>query len=376
MPTFRQTPAFIRYLKVRVVILKRPMFWVATSGLILSIFLVGEYLTHPQSYIGSQSPGDNDLDAATPPNQNPLGNLPTQDTPASNNEIFETLPELSTVPAQVTPAQITTDPRSPKSNVSRSPLLQEFLLDQSSTAAQIKPGRSPSSSFSSSFSAEAQRDRPSESPLPSFSSLGSPPSGFPGTLSNSTASYSGTASLNASPAINPLQSALDRYSPNGRHSSLSPVRSPSQPLGDNSLGNSRLSDPEGSFRQDSLRQTERTPSGLPRTQFTPQISPSPGTTGYTLPPTLRTSTPSASPSSIGNLQPIPGQIPLQTAPATPGQPYNSGQTPYPTGQTTAYPSAQPSLAPSFQPMPSPFSVPRAVPGRSIGGGQINTFSNP
>jgi hypothetical protein len=117
---------------------------------------------------------------------------------------------------------------------------------------------------------------------------------------------------------------------------------------------------------------------LPRSQFTPQLSPFPGTTGYTLPPTLRTSTPDVSPSSSSsNLQPIPGQITPQAAPAVPGQFYTNGRSSYPdTGHSTAYPNAQPSLAPSSQPIPSPFSVPRSVPGRSIGGGQINTFSNP
>jgi hypothetical protein len=370
MPTFKQTPASIRYLKARLNILKRPMVWAVASGLILSVFWVGEYLANPQQYTGG-----NDLDADTnPPNQNPLGNLPTQNIPASSGELFETLPEISTVPTQTSSA-----PQFPRSDSSRSPLLQEFLLGRSSTAApKDKPGRSQSPSFSTPSSSETRRDRPPASRLPSLYSLDSPLLGLPSSsLSSTAASRSSASSSNGSNAINPLQSALDRYSPIGGSSQLTPARSLAQSSAKPRLGNPRLST-EDLVRQDSLGQPDTFPQGLPSPQFAPQLSPLPGTTGYTLPPTLRTPTSSVSPSSSsGNLQPIPGQITPQTAPAVPGQSFRDGQPSYPSArQTTAYPSAQPSLAPSSQPLPSAFSVPRAVPGRSIGGGQMNTFSNP
>lgn len=365
MPTFKQPPASIRYLKARLHILKRPQVWATASGLALSVFLVGVYLVNSQQYTSS-----NDLDAATD-SFNPSGNLPSQNLSASNSELFETLPDLSTVPTQTS-----LDSQSLKSDNSRSPLFQEFLLDQPSIAAQNnKPGRSQSSSFSTSSSFEAQRDRPSASRIPSFSSPESPSSGFPGSTFSSPANHSATSSLNGSPTVNPLQSALDRYSPNSRQSQFSPA-SLSQPSVDNSSRGSGLSPTEDSVRQDTGGQ-QSSPQGFSSPQFAPQLSPFPGTTGYTLPPTLRTSTPSTSPSFNSNLQPIPGQITPQTAPTAPGQSYDYGQPSYPSAsQTTAYPNAQPSLAPYSQPMPSPFSVPRAVPGRSIGGGQINTFSNP
>ncbi len=370
MPTFKQTPASISYRKARLNFLKRPTVWATACGLLLSVFLVGEYLANPQQYTGGNNPDT----ATNPSNQNPSGNLPTQNTPASSSELFEALPDSTAS----TP--IGSDPQPPESDNSKSPLLQEFLLGRSSIAAQKdKLGRSQSSSFSTSTSAENKRDRSSGSRFPGLSSSSSPSSGFPSsTLPGLSGGRSGGSSLTGSSPINPLQSALDRYSPNGSPSNGSPSQlSPSASSVDNSPRDSRLSPTVGSFRQNSLGQQESTSPGLPSPQFSSQVSPLPGTTGYTLPPTLRTSTPSVSPSSsYGNFQPIPGQTTPQTAPAVPGQSYGYGQTSSPNAGQTAYPGAQPSFVPSSQPMPSPFSAPRAVPGRSIGGGQINTFSNP
>jgi hypothetical protein len=56
---------------------------------------------------------------------------------------------------------------------------------------------------------------------------------------------------------------------------------------------------------------------------------------------------------------------------------SSGNIPVPIGSTPMPPggSATPIAVPAPQPDP-PFSVPRSTPGRSIGGGEIGTFSNP
>jgi hypothetical protein len=363
MPVFKQTPASIRYLKARLSILKRPTFWAATSGLVLSVFLVGEYLSNPQQYTGSDDP-----EAATiPPNQNPLGALPPQTTPASNSEIYEALPELSNIPTQTS-----SDPESAGSAGDRSPLLQEFLLGRSALAQKAKPGRSSQTSlFSTPSSTGTRRDRPAETKLPSLYPPASP-SPFPSSIERNT-------TVGSTP-INPLQSALDRYSPTRSQPQASPNRSFSS---SNSFGNSAglgAADPASPSNTNPLSQPEA-PRALPSSQFsspqfssspyTPQISPSPGTTGYTLPPTLRT--PSA-PSSSNNFQPIPGQITPSVAPAVPGQsqPSDSGQIDY--SDSLPLPTPSPQSAP---PNPtSPYSVPRPVPGRSIGGGQINTFSNP
>jgi hypothetical protein len=251
------------------------------------------------------------------------------------------------------------------------------LLARPSTAAsKDKPGRSQSPLFSTPYSAESWRDR-SPDQLPSVYSPGSA-TGLAIPLSNGVAISSSASSTNSSTAINPLQSALERYSSTEEQSQLSSVRPLAQSSAARSTEDSELpelSETEGSTGQNFPGQPDSSPQRLPSPQFSPQISPSPGTTGYTLPLTLQTPTPSVRPSSFNiNLQPIPGQITPQINPAAPGQFYDEGQPSHSTGQPN-YPKVQPSSAPSSL-VPAPFSVPRAAPGRSIGGGQINTFSNP
>ncbi|MCY7283921.1 MAG: hypothetical protein LH679_10875, partial [Cyanobacteria bacterium CAN_BIN43] len=278
----------------------------------------------------------------------------------------ETLPDLSAAPTQPLPdRQPQRDPGSP--------LLQEFLLGRSSVTAQ--PDKPKRSSLSPLFSAssENQRDRPPQSrslSLYSTDSLSSnPTSAIPSGTTDSSISAS------SFPIVNPLQSALDRYSSIPNPSPTSPAQSLAQSLGADSSRGSEPRSTEEPISQDSWRQPESSLQNLPSPQFTPQLSPFPGTTGYTLPPTLRPSLTSVGSSfSGGSLQPIPGQIAPQTAPTVPRQFYDDGQPSYPNGQA-AYPRVQSSSV-SASPTPAPFSVPHAAPGRSIGGGQINTFSNP
>ncbi|MBD2110518.1 MULTISPECIES: hypothetical protein [Cyanophyceae] len=97
---------------------------------------------------------------------------------------------------------------------------------------------------------------------------------------------------------------------------------------------------------------------------TPQMSPPPGTTGYTLPPTL-----APSPAAVAPAAPVaPAALNLNLgAPAA-----------TPSAEVTAQPtSGVPSNVPSstLQPEPAPFSAPRP-PGVYTGNGYINTFSDP
>lgn len=171
-----------------------------------------------------------------------------------------------------------------------------------------------------------------------------------------------------------------------------------------------------------LRQTAPT-TGLPG-QMPGATNPYPGTPGYAVPGQVPGAT-SPYPGTT-NYSTMPGQVPGSTAPypgtpgygvppattTNPGTPYNTfnyyqspavpavppvqsvtpsltpvtpspfGQSPFQNaapGSNVAYPgmnSVTPGLQPSQLPQPQPFSVPRSIPGRPIGGGQINTFSNP
>ncbi|MEA5447040.1 hypothetical protein VB780_00555 [Leptolyngbya sp. CCNP1308] len=95
---------------------------------------------------------------------------------------------------------------------------------------------------------------------------------------------------------------------------------------------------------------------------TPQMSPPPGTTGYTPPPGL-------SPTSPAAVTPA--------APAALNLDFGTPTAPPSAGATVQSPSATPSnsLNSPPQPEPAPFSAPRP-PGVYTGNGYINTFSNP
>jgi hypothetical protein len=184
------------------------------------------------------------------------------------------------------------------------------------------------------------------------------------------------SNLASQATLNPLQSALDRQArsrePMASSSASNPVET--EP---NSLSN-LLSATTGSVRDESNSistplQLNRTYSpqplpGQPSTQQTfpppvylPQMAPAPGTTGYTLPTTLMPSDGAAR--STQTIQPT--QNPLQFQPLPPPLPS--------TIQSETFGTV---VQPSFQSEPIPFSIPRTPPNRTMGGGQINTFSNP
>ncbi|MBW4461611.1 MAG: hypothetical protein KME47_15430 [Nodosilinea sp. WJT8-NPBG4] len=97
---------------------------------------------------------------------------------------------------------------------------------------------------------------------------------------------------------------------------------------------------------------------------TPQMSPPPGTTGYTLPPTLAPSPAAVAPAA-------------QADPAALNLDFGSPAAAPSAGVTVQPPSGVPSNVPSStpQPEPAPFSAPRP-PGVYTGNGYVNTFSNP
>ncbi|PSN11080.1 hypothetical protein C7293_25690 [filamentous cyanobacterium CCT1] len=101
---------------------------------------------------------------------------------------------------------------------------------------------------------------------------------------------------------------------------------------------------------------------------TPQMSPPPGTTGYTQPPGLSPASPVApTRSPLGTTTPAPLNLDFGS-PAT---------APVGNGQVRSQPSSlNPSIStPLPQPAPPPFSAPRP-PGVYSGNGYINTFSDP
>ncbi|MBE9076054.1 hypothetical protein IQ241_01885 [Romeria aff. gracilis LEGE 07310] len=103
---------------------------------------------------------------------------------------------------------------------------------------------------------------------------------------------------------------------------------------------------------------------------TPEMSPPPGTTGYRPPASINLPQFSnAAPGGFNNLEPAaPGafgsRVPRQTTVPNANLPNVQRTLP------------QPSLPPSVGTQPSAYSIGRPPGGRPIGGGQINTFSDP
>lgn len=111
------------------------------------------------------------------------------------------------------------------------------------------------------------------------------------------------------------------------------------------------------------------------------MSPPPGTTGYTLPPALTPVNPSVSGANYSpSISPIPGIAPQPSlTPPVPSVGNTFNPVPNITNVGVFGPTlSQPLGASSTQatPQATPFSASRRPPGRNIGNGEINTFSNP
>lgn len=131
-----------------------------------------------------------------------------------------------------------------------------------------------------------------------------------------------------------------------------------------------------------------TPNGSSTGNFNPGVSGNPNN-GYPSPTYMNPSSPQTgmgngslgNPTATGGYNANPSANPYQQMPgdvlnpngAVFRGPVPDAGTGYPDGSTNATPEGQN----SFQNQPAePFSVPRTPPGRSIGGGRINTFANP
>jgi hypothetical protein len=386
MPAHKQPPASLRYLKARLLqITGRPKVWGSAAVLLLAVVFLAEYWNQPTRFVGNggdrstlPAPGDSDTSLGTPAVP---GTSSLNDGSGSN-----ALGSLSSNP-KLDPLTQLPDVNSSGSN-SSDRLIPGLLgsvppsANGNSTQGQNPFGTANSSTTQGSSTATPNR----------FSSFGSTDSTvLPGSttsiFSNSGSSTTGSSTTTPT-ATSPLQSALDRTTTSatstGQSSSLtSPLSSDmTQPERDQLLRRTQLTQPTTSATTGSSY--SNTIPGLQQPQYYPQTSPSPGTTGYTLPPAFRTPANTPGTSGFSNFsrpQPVPG---FQTSPqVTPGTSSTQGF-----NQSSSYPrpgSGVSSYSPTgyqagqtqpTQVRPNPFSVPRAVPGRYIGNGQINTFSNP
>ncbi|GAB4377082.1 MAG: hypothetical protein Kow00121_25560 [Elainellaceae cyanobacterium] len=357
MPVPKPLPASIRTLKARLKVLGRPAVWGSASILILALFFLSKYWQHPQQFLGLE--GDRE-------------SLPTSEasesTPPSPLDPFSSVEDAETTP---------------QSESALAPFLADFEQNRLETLRLSRPLTSsersnPASSLPIPLIG-VDPEGNSRTDLPNLGTSASFPTLSEDDLRNATAAPS-TTNSQAQPAVNPLQSALDRRATDSP--STSQVSSPT-PAGSASLSqaeSTRTTATSASFRSGATYSPQPLPGQplpqqtLIQPQFVPQTSPAPGTTGYRLPASLSSPVTDSAVgsfdrlSSPSNIAPLPALPPRSISPLVPpslpsGNAVNNGINPQP---QVSQPLA----------VPAPFSVPRAVPGRTIGGGQINTFSNP
>jgi hypothetical protein len=335
MPLSQRPPVSMSPFKARLTVLRRPMVWASASVLLAAGYALFQYWNGAEQSANLTNSASQD-----PSLRSPL--LETNRFEDGGSTDLGDLPGLSNQ-------------------------LEPDALSASEPATQ-----KPVPLSSSTVNRSNRINNTAESlPMPS---PGLPSSAFNANTFNSS-NTTNPASDDRSTPISPLQSALDRNV--GGSSALTQ----SEPAAD------RITEPAtaesataGNFPQSfsSGRASQFQP-------FIPRTSPPPGTTGYTLPPAFRTPATGSSINDAGSgftnfsrLQPVPGVTSQQS-----GQlPLGYGQSRMPT-QGRYSPSIQPqAIQPqAIQPQipqadSAPFSIPRTAPGRSIGGGQINTFSNP
>lgn len=346
MPTSKQLPASVRYLKARLKVLERPMVWGSASVLLLAIVLLAEYWSAPERFVGlgDRQPSLEETESSEAlPQLAPLDPLSSVDDP-----LIDPLSELS--PEQLSQLSPETASNLEALNSPSLPPLAPSSLPPSATNQFTNPP-TPSSAAPQSNSDQSALDIPNAPPLPGLTDTP--------LLSGFSSGFSSAPETNADAATpqneisNPLQTAIEQQRTPTSQATPAPTNSFSNNYStpNYSTPPTTSSEESGGFSSSSpSEQFYTTPQPLPGQpslnqttpppQYVPQTSPYPGTTGYTQPPAFRTPTP-PTPNSTQSLSPI----------------------------RSVSPSPQSDVS-------TPFSVPRTAPGQFIGGGEINTFSNP
>ena len=361
--THQPASALMRNLKAKLPLLKRPAVWTSALLFLLPLIFLADYLNNPAKFTldslrprsseaGSEAAisGTTDLSEADGDTDPATAVSPLSD-PSS-------LLEASTLDGSPTES----DKSDSSASIFQTDLLNKLLADSSFDSAAKT---APKTTANPTASPAASSIQPSVSPisLPDDATLG--------LASTATAS----PSPGISPGVSSLQSALNR-----RAGVVDDTKDPLRVQLGSQLGQSNGQiNGQINPQPDTRARTNAEVIQLYGQQlgqlgsFGPQIylpatSPPAGSTGYVTPPMFRTT-----------VYPTVG-LPQTSAPSSlPNQFSNQISNPGPGSYgTSGYGiSPQPNFA-APQPLvqPAPFSVPRTPPGRQIGNGQINTFSNP
>ncbi len=406
----KRSSASVRYWKARLQVLKRPTVWVSALVLLLPLIFLANYWRNPEEFVSTQAA--NSTNPLAPSDGENTSNLVEGEATATSPAISDASTLLE-VPALINPTGDGQTETRQTQTVPQPTLLDALLsttlpgldakLPQSRTDLRSRnpfatQPRTVQSSNSESPQVQASNGTGSVLSSPLLSALSS--TFLSPAVAQPAANLASGGSTQATVPLSPLQSALDRSAGIGNGVQSTETQSNSQSNSPSNLSAQALPN-AGALpwlvpsTGQSVRPLGTQPLGTQT--YIPQTSPFPGTTGYTLPSALRpapspyysnaysnsyygaypnsgySSAPYSTGFPVGTVTPgystLPQlQVPIQTLPVTP-----YGRTPGYSG--VPLPTFNPPAA-TVTPQPVPFSIPRTPPGRYIGGGEINTFSNP
>lgn len=376
MPFSKQLPAPVSHLKARLRAFKRPMVWGPSIILLLIVFFTVEYWLNPQWFEN------------TPSTANAEGGF----NPSISSEDGAIGADIDSLPLLLnqlngTPNSQATDQNQQQDKVAKKPSLFDELLKSNNPAAALDKDSKPSNGLSSPPTASPLLS--STSGVPGQSLVGSTPglTGLPGTSSPTVPA----GSLLTSPSVPTTSASLGLPSTSGT-SAPAPVSALQTAIEQSQLQNNSTVTAPNATPAAGSGNSATTPTVTNQT-FNPSnaLAPS-GNSGINY-----SATPGVSSAPSGNsfnylTQPQPDStVPVGIAPVVPTAPSiapvvpssnlrsNFRQSSFQGNQNNGFNNSGFSGNAGLQPSQlnqQPFSVPRRVPGRNIGGGEINTFSNP
>ncbi|MBW4489428.1 MAG: hypothetical protein KME12_16705 [Trichocoleus desertorum ATA4-8-CV12] len=378
MPFSKQLPAPVSHLKARLRALKRPMVWGPGIILLLIVFFTLEYWLHPEWFDNTRS--------ATNVEEgfNPSVSLEDGAIGADIDSLPLLLNQLNGIAADE--AEDASQKKNDKTATKPS-LFSELLKSQGQAASpdgnlpnsnSAAPQSSPSSSLLSASNVPGQ---PLVGATPGLTGIGSsslpsavpssllPPSGISTPTPSLNLNSPNTSSTNPSAPVSALQRALEQSQ--AQNNSTAPSTSGSPTAAE--LG-SNVAAPT-STTQTLTQPGAIAPVGNSGINYssTPGVSSAPPSNSfnYLSQPQLGSNVPAG-------IEPVVPTAPSIT-PVVPSSNLNPNFGQSSQGQNNNGFNNSGFSGNAVQPSQlnqQPFSVPRRVPGRNIGGGQINTFSNP
>ncbi|WP_190552230.1 hypothetical protein [Trichocoleus sp. FACHB-591] len=377
MPFSKQLPAPVSHLKARLRALKQPMVWGPGIILMLIVLFTLEYWLHPEWFENTQSATnvEGGFNPAVSSEDGAIG--------ADIDSLPLLLNQLNSAPAD----QAQNKQEGGKDKVATKPSLFSELLKPKNPATTQNGNSTPSNSLSAPGSATSPLlssngglpSQPGDGATPGFTGLNAP--GLPTTAPSAllappkastipSLNLPNTSSTPASAPVSALQTAIEQAqlqkNAAGGSTSSSTTR-----LDNNSTAPSSTQP----YAQPNAIAPGFSNGGI-NYSSTPGVSSAPPSNSFNY---LTQPQPDSSlPSGIAPVVPdAPAIAPV--VPSTNSNP-NFGQSSFSGSQNNngfnnSGFSGNAGIQPS-QLNQQPFSTPRRVPGRNIGGGQINTFSNP